>query len=155
MSPDDRGEARARLHAPFRSRRGRVIALTAAALQAAILVVVAVILPRHGANAVGWNDRIGFVVLAALIGWFLTRLGRVSAIPSEEGLTVRNLLLTRHLAWAEILGIHFGGGAAWATLDLADGDTLAVMAIQRADGEAGTAEAGRLATLLAVHEPRR
>jgi PH (Pleckstrin Homology) domain-containing protein len=147
-------EARAQLHAPFRSRRGRVMALSAAVLQAAILVLVAVILPWGGANAVGWYDRVAFLVLAALVGWFLLRLGLVSAVPSEEGLVVRNILLTRHLTWADIEGVHFGGGAAWATLDLADGDTLAVMAIQRADGEFGTAEARRLATLQAVHESR-
>ena len=45
----------------------------------------------------------------------------------------------------------FGGGEPWVTLDLADGDTLAVMAIQRADGEDAVAEARRLATLVDVH----
>lgn len=147
-------EARARLHEPFRSRRGRVIALSAATLQAVILVLVAVILPWGGEHPVGWYDRVAFLVLAAGIGWFLTRLGLVSAVPDETGLVVRNILVTRRLAWAQIVSVHFGGGAAWATLDLADGDTLAVMAIQRSDGERGTAEAGRLATLLAVHSPR-
>ena len=38
------------------------------------------------------------------------------------------------------------------SLDLADGDTLAVMAIQGADGERGRVEATRLATLVAEHE---
>jgi hypothetical protein len=35
-------------------------------------------------------------------------------------------------------------------LDLSDGDVLAVMAIQRADGARALAEARRLATLVAV-----
>jgi hypothetical protein len=36
-------------------------------------------------------------------------------------------------------------------LDLADGDTLAVMGIQRADGAFAESEARRLATLVALH----
>jgi hypothetical protein len=149
-SPD-----RAALHAPFRSRRGRVVAWVAALGQAAVLVAAAAILPWSGPNTVGWADRAGFVVVAALIGWGLSRLAEVGADPSETGLVVRNVLLTRRLEWAEILGIHFGSGDPWVLLDLSDGDTLAVMAIQRADGSRATAEAGRLATLMALHDPGR
>ena len=39
------------------------------------------------------------------------------------------------------------------SLDLDDGDTLAVMAIQRADAEFGRAEAGRLAALVQALGP--
>jgi hypothetical protein len=119
-----------------------------------VLLVAAAILPWSGPNTVGWNDRLGFVVVAALIGGGLYRLASVSALPSETGLVVRNVLLTRRLEWAEILGIHFGTGDPWVLLDLSDGDTLAVMAIQRADGERAAAEASRLATLMALHANR-
>ena len=44
-----------------------------------------------------------------------------------------------------------GRRAKYLTLDLDDGDTLAVMAIQKADGERGRAEASRLAGLVAAH----
>ena len=73
----------------------------------------------------------------------------VIATPSREGLTVRNLVLTRTLEWPEIIGIQFGGGEPWVSLDLLDGDTLAVMAIQKADGEVAGREAigeGRIVT---------
>jgi hypothetical protein len=36
----------------------------------------------------------------------------------------------------------------WVVLDLSDGGTLAVMAVQRADGERGMAEARRLQALV-------
>jgi hypothetical protein len=146
--------SRAALHAPFRSHRGRWVGGIAAVGQAVVLVISAAILPWSGPNTVGWYDRLGFVVVAALIGWGLYRLASVSALPSEEHLVVRNVLLTRRLEWAEILGIHFGSGDSWVLLDLSDGDTLAVMAIQRADGERASAEAGRLATLMALHAHR-
>ena len=73
------------------------------------------------------------------------------ALLDERGLTVRNLVLVRRLEWAEVVDVRFGEGRPWVQLDLADGDTLAVMAIQRADGPAAQREARRLATLVARH----
>ena len=92
------------------------------------MLLTAVVLPWSGPSAVGWYDRAGFVALAAVLGWGLSRFALVGAEPSEAGLVVRNLLITRRLEWAEILGIRFGGGDPWVSLDLSDGDTLAVMA---------------------------
>jgi hypothetical protein len=139
------------LHAPFRSRRGRAVAWVAAVGQALALVVSAAILPWSGPNTVGWYDRAGFLVVAAFLGWGLWRLGAVAADPSQDGLVVRNVLLTRRLEWTEIIGIHFGSGDPWVLLDISDGDSLAVMAIQRADGERAHADARRLATLIELH----
>jgi hypothetical protein len=79
------------------------------------------------------------------------RYASLSAVPSDSGLRVRNLLTTRALDWAEIVEVHLVVGAPWVTLDLDDGDTLAVMAIQKADGSFGRAEASRLAALVAAH----
>jgi Bacterial PH domain len=143
--------SRAELHAPFRSRRGRLVGWVAAAGVSGAMLVTAVILPWSGPGGVGWYDRVGFLALAILLGWGLSRFALVGADPSETGLVVRNILLTRRLEWAEVLGIRYGTGDPWVSLDLSDGDTLAVMAIQRADGERATAEAGRLATLIALH----
>lgn len=143
--------SRAALHQPFRSRRGRAVAWVAAIGQGVALVVSAAILPWSGPVTVGWYDRAGFLVLAALIGWGLYRLAEVGADPSETHLVVRNVLLTRRLEWAEILGLRFDPGDPWVMLDVSDGDTLAVMAIQRADGQHAVSEATRLATLIALH----
>ena len=143
--------SRAELHAPFRSRRGRLVGWIATVSVSGAMLLTAVVLPWSGPSAVGWYDRAGFVALAALLGWGLSRFALVGAEPSEAGLVVRNLLITRRLEWAEILGIRFGGGDPWVSLDLSDGDTLAVMAIQRADGVRASDEAGRLATLIALH----
>jgi hypothetical protein len=64
---------------------------------------------------------------------------------------IRNLLTTRSLEWAQVISVQFGGGAPWVSLDLDDTDTVAVMAIQKADGAYGRAEAARLAALVQVH----
>ena len=88
---------------------------------------------------------------ALLIAGFCWRQASVRATVDDEGVTVRNLVYSRRLEWAEIVSVRFGSGRPWVQLDLSDGDTLAVMGIQRADGAYAEAEARRLATLVAQH----
>ncbi len=68
---------------------------------------------------------------------------------------MRNVIYTRRLAWPQIVSVRFGSGDAWVRLDLADGSTLAVMGIQRADGARGEAESRRLAALVQAHGEAR
>ena len=134
------------LSAPFRPRFARVVTLALAVL--VLASTVAIILAMSVLSA---GDRIGFVLVGGLIAWFLWRQASVAALVRDDGLTVRNLVFTRRLAWAEIVSVRFGSGRPWVQLDLSDGDTLAVMGIQRADGAFADAEARRLATLVAMH----
>lgn len=129
--------------APFTPRRTRQVALALAAGVAVLVVALAVVVPTG--FAVG--DRAGFLVVGALIDGFLWRQATVRAVPSERGLTVRNLFLGRDLEWAEVVSVRFGE-RPWVQLDLDDGDTLAVMGIQRSDGERAQDEARRLARLV-------
>jgi hypothetical protein len=101
--------------------------------------------------AAGPGDRIGIAGFGVVIAWLMWRYASLSAVPGVEGLVVRNLMTTRSLAWAEIVGVHLQVGAPWVSLDLDDGDTIAVMAVQKADGEFGRGEASRLAGLVADH----
>ncbi|UNX53203.1 PH domain-containing protein [Georgenia sp. TF02-10] len=141
------------LHAPFRARAARTVTWVLGVLTVLGAVAVIVLLPLSGA-VFGLGDQAGTAALAALICWFLWRQGSVRADPGPTGLRVRNLVHTRQVDWAEIVAVTFGEGNPWVLLDLSDGDTLAVMAIQRADGDRARAEARRLATLVALHEPR-
>lgn len=141
------------LHRPFRPRAARVVSLVLAALVLALMVGIAVLLPRVAPDRQSVLDLVGIVGFGALVAWFLWRQASVRAVPDDEGVTVRNLLLTRHVTWAEIVSVRFGHGRPWVQLDLADGDTLAVMGVQRADGAHADAEARRMATLVALHSP--
>jgi Bacterial PH domain len=145
--PGAGGDAARDLHRPFRPRRARRVAYPVAAAVLLLMAVLAVATPVP----MGGLDRGGFVAVGLVVAWFLHRQASVAAVPSPSGLRVRNLLLSRDLEWAEIVAVHFGGGRAWAELDLDDGDTLAVMAVQRADGARAQADARRLATLVALH----
>ncbi|WP_242448475.1 PH domain-containing protein [Cellulomonas sp. WB94] len=146
-TPDD---ARAGLHAPFRPQAARVVTLGLAVLVALLTAALVAALPSI-APEYGPGDQAGIALLGLAITWFCWRQASVSARPDETGLTIRNLVVSRRLAWAEIVSVRFGGGRPWVQLDLADGDTLAVMGIQRADGARADAEARRLATLVELH----
>ena len=140
------------LHAPFRPVRSRRVAIGVAVAQGVLFAVLAVVMPSTGPVPWQWYDRLGLLLFAALVAALLGRYARLEAVPSDDGLFVRNLVQKRELAWTEIVDVQFGDGDPWVTLDIADGDTLAVMAVQRADGpERSRAEARRLATLVALH----
>ncbi|HQY32660.1 PH domain-containing protein [Actinotalea sp.] len=139
------------LHGVFRPRAARVVSLVLAGAVLVLMVAIAVLLPWGSIGGGSVLDRLGIVGFGVLVAWFLSRQASVRAVPDERGLVVRNLLLTRRVEWTEIVSVRFGQGRPWVQLDLADGDTIAVMGIQRADGDRATAESRRLATLVALH----
>lgn len=141
------------LHRPFRPRAARVVALVLGAVTLATMIAIAVLLPRAAPERQSALDLAGIVGFGALVAWFLWRQASVRAVPDADGVTVRNLLVTRRVTWAEVVSVRFGHGRPWVQLDLADGDTLPVMGVQRSDGAHAEAEARRMATLVALHSP--
>jgi hypothetical protein len=139
------------LHAPFRPRRARWTARVIALAEFVLVGVPALFVAGSGPGAFSWVDRLSLLLLGAVIAAGILRFSLLRAMPSQQGLTVHNIVHRTELEWAQIVSVRFGGGAPWVLLDLSDGETLSVMAIQRADGARGEAEARRLATLVALH----
>jgi MFS family permease len=143
------GEDEATAFAPFRPRRGRRVALASALVSVLTFGIIAVFLPdpAHGGN---WQvgDKIFFAGVGLAIALMLWRFAAIRAVPTRAGLRVRNLMLTRTVEWGEIVDLRFSGGDPWVVVELDDTDTLAVMAIQKSDGDFGRAEARRLAALV-------
>lgn len=137
------------LDAVFRPRAARWVSGVLAVAVTVATVALLVLLPQAGLTGYSVLDRIGFVALGLAIVWFCWRQATVRATPLPEGLRVRNLATTRTVDWPQIVLVRFGEGRAWVQLDLADGDTLAVMGVQRSDGAFAVREARRLATLVA------
>lgn len=142
----------------FRPRRGRVVALVMAA--GAVVVFAGVAWAAGGGAAggqadalFGRGDQVIFTVLGMVIAAFLVRYALIRAVPDEAGVTVRNLVLTERVAWGDVEEVRFDGGSAWPHLELVDGQSIAVMAIQRADGPHAAAEASRLAALASSRGP--
>jgi hypothetical protein len=134
-------------YAPFRPRLARWVSLGIAVL----VVIGTVAIVWAAGDFVGVGDQVGFAVVGIAVTWFCWRQASVAVRVDPDGLTVRNLVLSRRLDWAQVVSVRFGQGRPWVQLDLADGDTLAAMGVQRADGALAEREARRLATLLARH----
>jgi hypothetical protein len=75
------------------------------------------------------------VAIGLLIGSAIYALGRCRAVARQDGLLVVNGYRSRTYAWAQIISVHLPPGAPWVTLDLTDGTTASVMAIQSSDGQ--------------------
>ncbi|MGN6611767.1 MAG: PH domain-containing protein [Angustibacter sp.] len=141
--------------APFVPQRGRRVAAAFAVGALVVFGVLAVTLPATGYRSWSVGDSLliaGFGVLVAFVMW---RFAAIRAVPSREGIVVRNVAVTRRLSWAEIESVRFANGDAWAWLDLVDGDQVAVMAIQRSDGPRSLADASRLSALVQGLGPAR
>jgi Bacterial PH domain len=132
--------------APFRPRRGRILPLILGSVAVVVCTIVAIGMGAAGEWQVG--DQLALVGLGLGLAAFLGRYASIKAVPDGSGLMVRNLMLTRTVAWDEVIEVRFPDGAPWVTLELDDGDELAVMAIQRADGQLGRDEAMRLARIV-------
>lgn len=135
-------------YAPFRPVGGRIVPLTVGVLCLMLFGVIAAIVPSE---RFGIPDRIGIALVGFGLAGAMWRFAQVRAIPSREGLEVHNLIVTRRLAWTQIVDVQFGSGAPWPTVELDDFDTVSVMGIQRSDGPRATAEASRLAALVEAH----
>ena len=84
-------------------------------------------------------------LLYAVAGYALAR-SRVVA--SESGVVVVNGYKRHDYEWAEVLSIHLPPGAPWATIDLADGTTASLLAIQGSDGDRARAAVRALRSLI-------
>lgn len=80
-------------------------------------------------------QRSTLVFLGLLAGSVGHALARSRVVASEAGLLVVNGYRRRDYEWAEVISIHLPAGAPWATIDLADGTTASLLAIQGSDGD--------------------
>lgn len=140
---------RASLHRPIRPRAGRVVPFVLAVVWLLVFGALAAGWPPY--PGIGVADRIGFFLFALLGGWLLYRFGSVAVVPDEDGIVVRNVLASRRLSWAEVVGVRYGPDSTWARLDLSDGTVIATLGIQTADGAWAARSAVRLATLVELH----
>lgn len=87
-----------------------------------------------------------FLGLLAFTAWFALVRSRVTA--TVEGLTVVNGYRRRDFEWAQVVAISLRRGAPWAGLDLSDGTSISVLAIQGSDGPRAVAAVRQLRALI-------
>ncbi|MGH3496869.1 MAG: PH domain-containing protein [Nocardioidaceae bacterium] len=131
----------------------RVVALAAGGCLTTISVVMWVALPSTSRDGFSYLERITLVgCLVGALG-VLYAIARTSLRTDEQGIVVLNGFRRHRFAWAEVVAVGLARGAPWAMLDVSDGSTCAVMAIQRADGERALAAYRRLRSQVDAHAP--
>ena len=89
--------------------------------------------------------RVTMPAVSAIVILVLLLVARPRLELSTSGLLVVNILHQRRLAWSQIISVRFAQDAPWASLDLADGSRLILMAIQNSDGARARAMALEIA----------
>jgi hypothetical protein len=93
-------------------------------------------------------ERVTLVAFFLAVLVVLFAVYRSSATADEDGLTVVNGYRTHRYAWAEIVRVSLSPNRPWALMDLDDGETMAILAIQGSDGERAVRSARELAAVL-------
>lgn len=139
-----------RLPLTYRPRKGRIVPYALAGLTVLVCTALAAALPG-GTGQFGLADRLGIVGIGVAVAAFLCVLARPRATVDEGGLRVVNIFRARTLEWAEVVDVSLNRGDPWVMLDLSDGETIAVMAIQASDGDYARRSAQELLELVTAH----
>ena len=115
--------------------------------------VVAVLLPSRqgeGDAAFGVGDQIAFFCIGLLLAWAALQFTRARVVADEAGIRIRNYVGEKALPWQVVAAVRMDDGAPWASLDLHDDDTVALLAVQANDGARAVEAVLALRRLLAA-----
>lgn len=132
----------------YRPLGSRIVAAVAAVSIVAVVALLWVMLPSSSQNDFGPLQRVVIAAFFMLIVVGLYGLFRTRAVASESGLRVINGFRSHFFEWTQMVAISLTPSRAWALIDLDDGSTVSVMALQTADGARATRLVGELATLI-------
>lgn len=132
----------------FRPKWAPRVIYPIAGLLLLVVIVGAISLPGGGAHGYRLADRLGIVLIGVALATLLHRLGSVRLVADADGITVRNPMRRHRFAWAQVVTIGLEQSAPWAVLDLADGTSLNVIAIQGSDGDYAWQQVAELRALL-------
>jgi hypothetical protein len=88
-----------------------------------------------------------FLGLLAFACWYALVRSRVTA--DEHGVTVVNGYRRRMFEWSQVIAINLRRGAPWAGMDLSDGTSISMVAIQGSDGDRAVRAVKELRRLVA------
>jgi hypothetical protein len=135
-----------RSYRPFGARIAAAVAATVLVAAAAFIWLA---LPHTVRATFGVAERATLVAIFAAVVVALNAMFRTSAHADEGGLTVTNGYVKRRFGWPEVIRISLSASRPWALIDLADGSTCSVMAIQGSDGARADRATRELARVIA------
>lgn len=148
MTPPGGQPPETELPLTFRPIRTRLVLMALGAAVFVVLAVIGLMVPQDSDAGWGPGEQLAFAFSGLLVWGVLALLSRPKAVASAEGLSVTNLTTRRQLEWPEVVKVNLRSGDPWASLDLHDGSTLPVMAIQPGNGrEKAVRDARRLRDL--------
>ena len=120
----------------LRPRRLLVVCRLAGATLLVVFGVLAYFLPRGsaGGQVFALGDQVAFFGIGVLLAWAVLMFTRVRVIADESGLRVRNYLGEKVIPWQVVAAVRLDDSSSWASLDLHDDDTIALLAVQANDG---------------------
>jgi hypothetical protein len=120
----------------LRPRRLLVVCRLAGAALLVVFAVVAYLLPRGtaGGEQFGLSDQIAFFLIGVLLAAAVLQFTRVRVVADDRGVRVRNYVGEKFVPWQVVAGVRLDDGSPWASLDLQDDDTIALLAVQANDG---------------------
>ena len=138
-----------------RPRRIRWVAWVLAVLLFAFFATGALLVYVQSA---GFNfrpaDQVAMVVLGAILAGCALLFTRPRLRAGSGGVEVRATILTRRVAWDDVVGVSFPDGAQFARIDLPDDEYLVVAAIQAVDKVHAVQGVRALRELHAKYDPR-
>jgi hypothetical protein len=139
----------------LRPRRLLVVCRVAGGALLAVFAVVAYLLPRGsaGGEQFGVADQIAFFLIGVLLSGVVLQFTRVRVVADASGVRVRNYVGEKFVPWQVVAGVRMDESSSWASLDLQDDDTIALLAVQTNDGARAVEAVVALRALLA--ESRR
>ncbi len=135
----------------LRPVRARAVVYTIAVAVLVTLVALAIALPSGGPHAWGIASRLGVVAVALAVVFVMHRLADVRVEASDAGVLVVNVIGRRRLEWAEVVGVRLLRDDSWMLLDLADGQALPAMGVQKSEGERAQRQAQEFARMVTEH----
>lgn len=135
----------------YRPLGARLVAAVCAGVLTAVVAFLWLMLPGHVQDQFDWFQRgtlllFFLLVLVALYGVFRTRVD-----VSDHGVSVTNGYRHHDFSWAEVVSISLSRHRPWALVDLADGSTRSVMALQTSDGPRASRWAREIAAMISAH----
>lgn len=120
----------------LRPRRLLLVCRTAGVVLLVVFGAVAWALPKGEAagEQFGLADQIAFFGIGVLLATLVLRFTRVRVTADEAGALVRNYIGEKYIPWQVVAGVRMDDGSPWASLDLHDDDTIALLGVQANDG---------------------
>ncbi len=134
----------------YRPLGARMVSGVAGSVIVALIAFLWVMLPADVRAEFGWFERGTLLLVFAVIIIVLYGVFRTRVTASERGLSVMNGYHRHDFDWPELVAISLTSHRPWAIVDLSDGSTVAVMALQTSDGPRATRSAREISAMIAT-----